>query len=555
MGATGSGRRDQDGSRSLSTRAARVVPNVPTFAVDDGFWYSIPDHLAEDVEVGSIVRVPLSGRRVRGWVIELSEEREGKLKDIAGVSGAVPVFDGDLSKTLLWAATHYVAPVSVMLAKATPPNLPRRTGGDGVTVEFPEVTGRHPLGEIATSVASGRKRPAQALVARWQRLDWLPSLVPVLARGQSALVVSASAAEVDRIASRARPVFGDALIAVSAETDAEITADWERAQTPGRLVVGTPRVATWLIAMFSLAVVLEEGRRAMKERQTPTLHVREVLRTRSLLEGISTVFFGPTPSVEVLSSGAEVRKVGNRAWPLVEVVDRNEDAPGSGLLSERVIVALRATAKAGRHVFVLSSHRMTEPMITEINSRLGAKVAGAPDRSHAIWVGTERDLAGLEPVALTVASNVDAMLMVPGYRSSEEALRVLARLANSLQEGSGHRMMVQTDEPDSPLIEALRRGEPIPYLEAVLVDRARTGVPPAAEMIAVEIRGQQPEKADEELVDLPDAEVLGPIEIEGGRRWLLEGDLRKARLELRRLVGRWRDTGATVRIDADPIDI
>ncbi len=45
---------------------AQVVPAVPTFSVDDGFSYAIPDDMA--LSVGSIVRVPLGGRRVRGYV-------------------------------------------------------------------------------------------------------------------------------------------------------------------------------------------------------------------------------------------------------------------------------------------------------------------------------------------------------------------------------------------------------------------------------------------------------------------------------------------------------
>ncbi len=58
------------GSRSL-TRIVRVVPNVPTFAVDGGFRYAVPDDL-DGITLGSMVRVPLAGRRTRGFVVEES---------------------------------------------------------------------------------------------------------------------------------------------------------------------------------------------------------------------------------------------------------------------------------------------------------------------------------------------------------------------------------------------------------------------------------------------------------------------------------------------------
>lgn len=115
--------------------------------------------------------------------------------------------------------------------------------------------------------------------------------------------------------------------------------------------------------------------------------------------------------------------------------------------------------------------------------------------------------------------------------------------------------MLQTSRPDSLLITTMRRGDPIPYLERVLVERARDGTPPASEMIAVEIRGSVPESAAADLALLEGAVVMGPLTIPEGRRWLLTGRLGAARLQLRQLVGRWRDAGATVRVDADPIDI
>jgi primosomal protein N' len=476
---------------------------------------------------------------------------QGDLKDLAGVSGALPVVDANMLKSLLWASQHYVAPVSVLLAKASPPNLPK-TMVEPPTSAVGTQESSHPLAALTEAAAAGRRRPTHAILGRWQDLDWIHSLAPVLAAGRSVIVTAATAAEVDRVAAVARDAFGDRVLAVAGEGDAEITAQWERAQSSGRLIVGTPRVALWRVEGLSLALVLEEGRRAMKDRQTPTLHVREVLRTRSRLEGFTTAFLGPTPSVEVLAAGAEVLRCGNRAWPHVEIIDRSDEAPGSGLLSSAVVAALRAISEAGERSFVLTGRRTLESVTAEANARLGRPAVGA---GGPVLVGGERDLAGLDPVALTVAVNAEGMLMGSGYRASEEALRQLARLANSLKRGPGHRMMVQTFDPGSSLVETLRRGDPIPYLENVLVERAKGGVPPSIEMIAVEIRGEQPLRVDEELRVLSDVAVMGPLDIERGRRWLLEGDLGKARTELRRLIGRWRSSETVVRVDADPIDL
>lgn len=196
-----------------------------------------------------------------------------------------------------------------------------------------------------------------------------------------------------------------------------------------------------------------------------------------------------------------------------------------------------------------------ERLVAEIERRVGRGTATVHPGRTSVTVGTERDLAGLDPVDLAIAADVDGMLMGVGYRTTEEALRQLARLALAVRRRRGSRLMLQTARPDSLLITTMRRGDPIPYLERVLVERAREGAPPAAEMIAVEIRGQVPGHAASELASLQDVTIMGPMSIEDGQRWLLSGELGKARLELRRMVGRWRDGGATVRIDVDPIDV
>lgn len=522
--------------------------------MDRGFWYRIPEHLADETTVGRLVRVPLSGRRVRGWIVEIADESEESLKEIAAVSGDTPVFGPELLQTLEWAAIHYVAPLSVLLGKATPPNLPRRI--EASTALRPASRHEaHAIDEMAASAIAGSRRPSQALVGNWQRLDWPGALRPVISSGRSVLVVAATAAEVEAISRVSEPLIGASPVAVAGEDDAVITAAWEQAQFPGRLVVGTPRTSTWQIAGLSLVVVLEEGRRAMKERQTPTLHVREVVRRRSLVESFGSVFFGPTPSVEVLAAGAEVSPVGNRAWPLVEIVDRSQEPPGSGLVGDSVVAALRAVAARGERCFVFTFRSLVDQCVHEINARLGAPRAGRHPSERPITVGTERDLAGMGGFGLTVAANVDGLLLVPGYRASEEALRQLARLGNALAPGPRHRMMAQVMDPSLPIVDTLKRGDPIPYLERVLVERGRANAPPSTEIIAVELRDHVPADVQGALQALPDGEVLGPLRVDNGMRWLIEGRLAEARLELRDLVGRWREAGATVRVDADPIDV
>ena len=76
------------------------------------------------------------------------------------------------------------------------------------------------------------------------------------------------------------------------------------------------------------------------------------------------------------------------------------------------------------------------------------------------------------------------------------------------------------------------------------------------ELIAIDVR-DAPAGFGEHLTRAAgDAVVLGPAGTPDGERWLVQGsDLRHIRIRLRSLVQGWRDAGARVRVDADPIDL
>jgi hypothetical protein len=69
---------------------ARVLPDVAGFERE--LDYEVPPELAREVRAGSIVRVPLQGRRVRGWVVAYPvTPAEGlALRPLAKVTGWGP---------------------------------------------------------------------------------------------------------------------------------------------------------------------------------------------------------------------------------------------------------------------------------------------------------------------------------------------------------------------------------------------------------------------------------------------------------------------------------
>ncbi|MDJ0924582.1 MAG: hypothetical protein QNJ77_08475, partial [Acidimicrobiia bacterium] len=494
--------------------------------------------------------------------------------------------------------------------RSAPPNLPR---GRGAPVEGAIPSLVSPAPDVSAAAASGAHRRPTCLVAGGDYAEAVAGITArVLQAGQNVAVVAPTVQEAEQLAATLEPVFGRRVLTVSSALPArEATGLWVTANGgEGVLTIGTPEIALWPLARPALWVVIEEGRRAMKSKQTPTLQVREVVRRRALLERSASILLGPVPTVDSLAKGAAVLETPSRVWPLVEMVDRREDPPGSGILASRTVQAIRAAAKQGGRVFAFVTRRGYAPAFrcvrcrelrrcsecgagpdrAEVCKRCGAHLgpcvhcggqrfeplgAGigrvvdelgrylAPQRvgpvgsDRQIIVGSERDLPYVRRSALAVAIDADSLLMAPHYRAEEDAARLLARVVLTVVRGRGHRGIIQTSQPDHRVLAMLRSGHPMDLLQRLGQDRERDRLPPAAELLAVEIVGDV-DLVAQDVAGLAanDVQVHGP-ETGGGRtRWFLQGQsLHPTRVRMRPMVQRWRDAGVKVRVDADPIDL
>lgn len=600
------------------TLTARVVPAVPAFELEEGFWYSTPPHLAERVRVGSRVRVPLGSGHTHGYVVELGEGSSRKLKPVSSVSGDLALFDAALLSVCRWAARYYVSPLSTMLARTAPPNAPRAPSGAGEPSPPPGGGTEGPAARLGEDAASGRRRRPGCVLMNPARGDWAGSLLgPALAAGRSALIVVPTALEEERMTGVLNGMFpGRVAGASSRHTDREKTAAWARMATRGgTALVATPGAALWASAAPGLWVVVEDGRRAHKSRRTPTVGTLRVLRERSIREGGVLVGVGAFPSVDLLALGPDLyrRRGRPRLWAHVEVVDRRD--PGrSGLFHPLTLSALGVAAPAGG-AFVFAHRRGYAPAMrcaacrtlrrcprcggraarepdcprcgaelgacrkcgqerfeplgagvervrSELRRRFGKGWVGTVGEEAPITVGTEAALAGAGVFDLAVVVDADGLLYAPHYRADEDALRIMVRLAGKLAEGPGRRLLVQTSAPDHRVLSALRKGDGIAFLQAELDRRIETGFPPQGQLLALEARGAGVEEAADRLgaeagrLEGPDASVHGPAPFPSGLRWLVEGDdLWEVKQRLRPLAARWRQRGLAVRVDVDPVDL
>jgi primosomal protein N' len=195
--------------------------------------------------------------------------------------------------------------------------------------------------------------------------------------------------------------------------------------------------------------------------------------------------------------------------------------------------------------------------VAELGGFLGRRAVGEAGTGRPVVVGTERDLPGLTGVHLSVVVDADGPLLAPNYRAVEDGLRLLARVVGAAGKGRGRRALIQTVDPTHPVMAALRRGDPMEVLETDVRARSAAGLPPGGEVLVLEAAGA-PDDADEALRESIGARaaIHGPVPRGERLRWLIQGrDLRAARVVLRGVLHEWRDAGARVRADADPIDV
>ena len=295
---------------------ARVVPDLP--AIERTFDYLVPEHFRDQVRVGTIVRVELHGRRVRGWVVEVADEPAegvdpGKLKALAKVSSQGPPPEViDLAEWAAWRwggrRVHLFRaaspPVSVRTPVPPPPPPPPRTpivGAAVHVVRVPPATDRWAL--IVDAVAAG------------------PAIVVVPAVDTASRLVDRLRREGHRVARLAGEVTA---------------ADYALAASGTASVVGT-RIAVWApmpdAAVTSL-LVLDEHDEALQSEQAPRWHARDVAVERARRAGVACRLVSAVPTLHALAAGTLTVPAGERnGWPKVEVVDRRDEDPRTGLLS------------------------------------------------------------------------------------------------------------------------------------------------------------------------------------------------------------------------------
>ena len=307
---------------------ARVLPDVS--GLDRAFDYLVPDELRSTVEVGTIVRVDLHGRRVGGWVIELADEvadgvdadrlKPIALKPIVKVTGAGP--SAGLIELAEWASVRWAARrLRPFLVTASP-----ERAVTGLPLASRTVRGTvGPTSPATTAMLEG----GGGVLRLPPRVDQMPALLSAVqftaGRAGSLLAIVPSQAQVAFLATR---------LSRAGLTVAVVPRDWALAAAGVDVVIGS-RSAAWApCAGLAAAIVLDEHDEALQEERSPTWHARDVVLERCRRAGVPAVLVSPVPTLTAVVDAAGERGVVHpearrerAGWPRITVVDRTDEDP------------------------------------------------------------------------------------------------------------------------------------------------------------------------------------------------------------------------------------
>jgi primosomal protein N' (replication factor Y) (superfamily II helicase) len=476
-------------------RVVRVLPDET--GINKVFDYLVPAGMigAGLVDVGTMVRISLQGRRVGGWIVAVDVEPAmdmAKLKPIAKISSIGP---GETIVSLArWGSWRWWGKPAHFLRAASPANnvraLPSIKPLDTALLPV-SLSTDHAAALTAKALAvapiDGELRPVLLQLPPASDFFGVVLEAARFAGDRGVLVLAPSISVSISLARRLRRAGAPVALYPN---------DWALAAAGGCIVIG-PRTAAWAPIDPGVIVVLDEHDEVYKEERIPAWHARDVAIERARRGAIPCILTSPIPSLEateVATITTVSRSAERDGWPAVEVIDRSaEDPAKQRLISDRLVPLLRSGLRvvcilnrtgrakllvcgscsevarcercdgaliqeANDEGLVCPACRAARPMVCAgcgssklRNVRMGitrareelealalrpvadvsAPTVEIPDGVR-LFVGTEALLHRIGACDAVIFLDFDTELFAPRYRASDEALALIVRAARTL---------------------------------------------------------------------------------------------------------------------------
>ncbi|HAT1211950.1 TPA: primosomal protein N' [Corynebacterium striatum] len=294
---------------------ARVLPLLGVAHLDRGFDYRVDEEQSEAAQPGVRVRIRFNGRLSDAIVLERRNDSEfaGELRYLDRVISPFAVYPAQLSQLVESLAARYGAVRSDIIRSAIPPRHAKAEESDLSTpweelgdASEPDLSSwsSYQFGEsfVDTVLGGGIARAA------WQVApgdDWAAALAALAAKiavdGGGSLIVVPDQRDVDKLERALREIVAAKQVTVLGNATGP-QARYRRYLSAlvgqARIVIGTRSAAFAPVANLRLAVIVDDGDDNLVDNLKPYVHAREVLTTRSALEGCSLILAGHSRTAE-----------------------------------------------------------------------------------------------------------------------------------------------------------------------------------------------------------------------------------------------------------------
>lgn len=362
---------------------ARVLPLLGLAHLDRIFDYRVSADDDEAAQPGVRVRIRFAGRLVDAILLERAAEsaHEGSLRYLERVISPEIVYPPRTAALVDALCDRYAGIRSDLIRSAIPSRHARAEESDTSTpwaelgeVQEPDLSSwsayQHGESFVDAVLAGRTARAAWQIAPGDSWADALAALaVKVVRDGGGALLVVPDQRDVDQFEEALRRL-------VSAKQVTTLTAGlgpqarYRRFLSildgQSRLVVGTRSAAFAPVADLRLAVILHDGDENLVDPRAPYAHAREVLSTRSSLEGCSLILAGHSRTAEaqlLVESGwahdlVAPRETIRQRSPLIRAAADTEfelvrdPLAASARLPKQAFDALRASLERGEPALI-----------------------------------------------------------------------------------------------------------------------------------------------------------------------------------------------------------
>jgi len=364
---------------------AEIVLGRVNPRLDKVYHYSIPESLANTLDIGHQVMVPFGKSRAVGYVVGLLETSEVKgIKDIEKILSPYPLFNMGSVSLARWMSEYYNSFFITALRTVMPPGtltVERRAMKNIKKPLYAEVKGKI---DSEQGIKAGSsvdfvltKEQGSALAYITKGIDnnkfgttllygitgsgktevYLRAAKHAIEAGGSVIILVPEVGLTPQVIDRARHHFCDSLaVYYSNMTDKQRQDAWAEVATGGKKVVLGTRSALFMpLKDIKLIVLDEEYENTYKSDQSPRYHTREVAMQIAKRSGAQVVLGSATPSIETFYHAKNgdyalltlPKRIDDKPLPPVEIIDMRKEikSGNSNVLSRTLRDEIRSTYK------------------------------------------------------------------------------------------------------------------------------------------------------------------------------------------------------------------